>query len=457
MSEKNVLETIQAGVNTCSSPSQLRITDIRVANIDGAPKHCPLIKIYTNQGLIGLGEVRDASSATYALMLKSRLVGENPCNVDRLFRRIRQFGGHSRQGGGVSGIEIALWDLAGKAYGVPLYQLLGGKFRDRVRMYCDTDVDGKHTGTQMGQALKRRMEQGYTFLKMDLGIELLFDEPGCLNAPKGMLEELKRYSAKVLQHQKGSVDYDMMMGKNYEVFTIPHHATGIHVTEKGLDFLEQYLSDVRAVIGYEIPLAIDHFGHVSIEDCIRFARRAEKYNIAWLEDVAPWQYTGHYAKLAAATAIPVCTGEDIFLHGNFEPLMASGGVQVVHPDVLTIGGALEMKKLGDLCDKYGVAMAIHMAESPIACMAAVHCAAAVQNILAVEFHSVDIPWWNDLALGIANPLIADGFIQVPDKPGLGIDSLNEELIAQHLHERYPGQWEPTHQWNQEWANDRTWS
>ncbi len=113
MKNKNILDSVSENVNICSSPSDLKITDIRVANINGAPKHCPLIKIYTNQGLVGYGEVRDASSATYALMLKSRLVGENPCNVDKLFRRIRQFGGHSRQGGGVSGIEIALWDLAG--------------------------------------------------------------------------------------------------------------------------------------------------------------------------------------------------------------------------------------------------------------------------------------------------------------------------------------------------------
>ena len=454
MAEKNSLEL---PINTCSHPTQLKITDIRVTDIDGAPKHCPLLKIYTNQGIVGYGEVRDASSRTYALMLKSRLLGENPCNVDKLFRRIRQFGGHSRQGGGVSGIEIALWDLAGKAYGVPLYQLLGGKFRDSVRMYCDTDVEGKHTGTDMGQALKRRMEQGFTFLKMDLGIELLLDEPGTLNAPLGFLEDIQKYSAKAIQHQSGSIDRDLMRHKNYEVFTIPHYATGIHITERGLDYLEDYVRQIREVIGYEVPLAIDHFGHVALEDCIRFARRIEKYNIAWMEDIAPWQLTNHYVKVAQSTAIPLCTGEDIFLHQNFEPLMAAGGVSVIHPDTLTVGGALEMKKLGDLCDRYGVAMAIHMAESPIGCMAAIHCAAAIQNVLAVEYHSVDVPWWNDLALGIDNPLIQNGFARVPEKPGLGIEALNEELIAQHISKDYPGQWEPTDQWDNEWANDRTWS
>ena len=437
--------------------SNLKITDLRVANIDGIPKHCILLKIYTNQGIVGYGEVRDASSATYALMLKSRLLGENPLNVEKLFRRIKQFGGHSRQGGGVSGIEIALWDIVGKAYGVPVYQLLGGKYRDKVRMYCDTDVDGKHTGTDMGHALKKRMEMGYTFLKMDLGIELMLDEPGCLNAPSGFLEDIKKYSMKAINHQKGSIDRDMMLGKNYEVFTIPHYATGIHITEKGLDYLENYVKEVRDVIGYEVPLAIDHFGHVCVEDCIRFAKRLEKYNIAWMEDISPWQYTNHFKKLAENTTVPVCTGEDIYLAENFEPLMASGAVQVIHPDMLTIGGFGEMKKVANLCDKYGVAMAIHMAESPVGCMAAIHAAAAIQNVLAVEFHSTDCPEWNNIALGIDNPLIVDGFARVPDAPGLGIEALNEELIAKYIHKDYPGQWESTEAWDHEWANDREWS
>ena len=454
---QSLKEQIAGNVNINSSPSELKITDIRVANLNGAPKHCPLIKIYTNQGIVGYGEVRDASSATYALMLKSRLIGENPCNVDKLFRRIKQFGGPSRQGGGVSGIEIALWDLAGKAWNVPLWQMLGGKFRDKVRVYGDTDVDGKHTGRDMGMAMKKRMDMGFSIVKMDLGIELLYDEPGCLNAPIGMLEDMQKYSAKAIQHQSGSIDRELMLGKNYEIFTIPHYATGIRITEKGLDYLEDYVKQVRDVIGYEIPIAIDHFGHVAIEDCIKFAKRLEKYNIAWLEDIQPWHLTKHYERIARSCNVPLATGEDIYLAKNFEPLMACGGVSLVHPDLLTIGGALETKKLGDMCEQYGVAMAIHMAESPVACMAAIHTAAAIQNVMAVEFHSVDVPWWNDLAIGIENPLFKDGFVDVPNKPGLGIDDLNDELIAEHIHDKYPGLWEPTTQWDDEWANDREWS
>lgn len=450
-------EMIEQNISTASSPSALQITDIRVAQIDGLPKHCILLKIYTNQGIVGLGEVRDASSATYALMCKSRLVGENPLNVEKCFRRIRQFGGHSRQGGGVSGIEIALWDIVGKVYGVPLYQLLGGKYRDKVRMYCDTDVDGKHTGHDMGLALKGRMERGFTFLKMDLGIELLLDEEGCLNAPAGMLEDYKKYSMKAINHQKGSIDRDMMLGKNYAVFTIPHHASGIHITEKGLDYLEEYVRQVREEIGFEIPLAIDHIGHVSYQDVIRLARRLEKYNIAWMEDIAPWMYTEQFRRVAEATTIPICTGEDIYLAENFEPLLSSGAVSVVHPDMLTIGGALEMKKLGDMCDRYGAALAIHMAESPVACLAAVHTAAALQNVLAVEFHSSDCPMWSSIAKGIADPFIENGFVKVPEKPGLGIDELDEEVLHRYAHKVYPGCFEPTTEWDKEWANDRTWS
>ena len=228
---------MSAGINSCSAPSELRITDMRFVDIDGAPKRCTLLKIMTNQGIEGYGEIRDAASKTYALMLKSRILGKNPCNVDKIFRKIKQFGGHSRQGGGVSGIEIALWDLAGKAYGVPLYQLLGGRFRDEVRLYCDTDVEGRHTGRDMGYALKKRMEMGFTFLKMDLGIGLLLDQPGTLNAPLGYIEEMKKYAPHILNVQGGSVTADMVRHqKSYQIVTTPHPMTGIHITEKGSTF-----------------------------------------------------------------------------------------------------------------------------------------------------------------------------------------------------------------------------
>lgn len=433
-------------------PSTLKITDMRFADIDGAPKRCTLIKLYTNQGLIGYGEVRDASSRTYAAMLKSRILGENPCNVEKIFRRIKQFGGDSRQAGGVCGIELACWDLAGKAWGVPVWQLLGGKFRDRIRCYCDTDSEGG--GRDMGKALKERMKRGFTFLKMDLGIELLMNVPGALSAPLGFLQTMKEYK-QVFKTPHGSINPSAMRGAAYDLFNTAHPFTGIHITETGLDFLEKYVADVRAEIGYEVPLAIDHLGHIPLEDCIKLAKRLEKYNLAWMEDPVPWQMTDQYVRLANSTTTPIGTGEDMYLKESFLPLLKSGALAVIHPDLLTAGGILETKKIGDLAEEYGAQMNIHMAESPIACMAAVHVAAATRNFMSLELHSVDVPWWGELV----NPVLKydGGFIEVPNTPGLGIESLNEELIAKNAHPDFPEPWNSTEEWDKEWANDRQWS
>src|SRR3974390_2908860 len=133
-------EAYPKGVNTNSKPSDLKITDLRVATIlKPGPSPCSLIRLDTNQGVYGLGEVRDGASATYALFLKSRVVGENPLQLDKIFRKVKQFGGHARQAGGVCAIEMALWDIAGKVYNAPVYAMVGGgKFRDKIRIYADT-------------------------------------------------------------------------------------------------------------------------------------------------------------------------------------------------------------------------------------------------------------------------------------------------------------------------------
>ncbi|MBT5873980.1 MAG: mandelate racemase/muconate lactonizing enzyme family protein, partial [Candidatus Latescibacteria bacterium] len=280
------MTSIESNVNTASRPSELRITDLRTTTIG----NCTLIRLDTNQGIYGLGEVRDGASKSYVLTLKSRLIGENPCNVDKVFRKIKQFGGHARQAGGVCAIEMALMDLTGKAYGVPAYQLAGGKFRDRVRIYCDTTTSPD--GETMGKRLKTRMDEGFTFLKMDVGIGLLKDIPGTLSAPSGML---------------GTSE-------------VMHPFTGIRLTEKGIQVLCEYVEAVRAIVGYEIPLAADHFGHIGVEDCIRLAKALDRYNLAWLEDMIPWQLTDQYVRLKNACDTPICTGEDIYLKDGFMDL-----------------------------------------------------------------------------------------------------------------------------------------
>jgi L-alanine-DL-glutamate epimerase-like enolase superfamily enzyme len=161
--------------------------------------------------------------------------------------------------------------------------------------------------------------------------------------------------------------------------------------------------------------------------------------------------------LQSATTIPICTGEDIYLAENFKPLLDSHAVSVIHPDILTCGGASELKRVADMADDNGIAVAIHMAESPIACMAAVHVAAAMHNVLALELHSVDVPWWKDIVIGLEEPFSQNGYIKVPERPGLGIEALNDQIIQEHLNTKIPGLWESTDEWNQEFSNDRIWS
>lgn len=420
--------SIEDHVNHNSRPTELKITDMRLCHLRGVPMECSIIRIDTNQGISGYGEVRDWASPTYALMLKSRILGENPCNIDRIFRRIKQFGHHGRQGGGVSGIEMALFDLAGKAYNVPAYQLLGGKFRDKVLCYCDTE--SVLDGTQMGERLKRRMERGFKFLKMDVGIGLLREIDGALSAPPGMLDTT----------------------------TIMHPFTGIQITQLGIDTLVEYVRQVRAVIGDAVPLAVDHFGHLTVESAIRLGRALDPFTLAWYEDVIPWQLTDQWRRLSQSVTTPLCTGEDIYLKEGFRPLLEAGAVSVIHPDLATSGGLLETKKIGDLAQDYGVAMAMHFAGSPVSFLANVHCAAATENFYVLENHSVDLDWWDSLVHGIATPLIQDGYALVPEAPGLGFTGVQEEALNQCLDTaRRGGRFEGTDDWNDERSHDRLWS
>lgn len=424
--------------NQHSRPSELKITDIRTATVGWEGWRFPIIRIDTNQGLSGYGEVRDGASKTYALMLKSRLLGENPCNVDKVFRKIKQFGHHARQGGGVCGIEMALMDLAGKAYDVPAYVLAGGKFRDAIRMYCDTP--NEPTGEAMGHKLKERMSRGFTMLKMDIGIQPLIGVKDALTYPAGILKT------------DDGTELDRMLDIN----SIQHPYTHVRLTPKGIQMLCEYVEQVRAVVGYEVPIAADHFGHIGVDDCIRLGQALEPYNLAWLEDMVPWQFTEQWVQMERALKTPVCTGEDIYLKEGFLPLLQAHAVNVIHPDLATSGGILETKKIGDLAQEYGVSMALHMAGTPISTMAAVQCAAATENFIALEHHFTDEPFWGDFIDGLSKPIIQNGYITVPDASGLGF-TLNEDAVKEHLIPEDRGFFEPTSQWDKELSWDRLWS
>jgi L-alanine-DL-glutamate epimerase-like enolase superfamily enzyme len=406
-------------VNLNSSPSTLKITDMRYAVIvKPGPSPCVLIRIDTNQGVYGLGEVRDIAGPQYAMVLKSRLVGENPLNIDFLFQKIAQFGGGARQAGGVCAVEMALWDIAGKVYNIPIYQMLGGKWRDTIRIYADTEESPEPK--ECADRAKERVAMGLTWIKMDIGIRLLQGQPGMVMEPAGQ--------------------------SRWELRDQPHPFVATELTDKGIDRMCEYVAAVRDAVGYEIPFSTDHLGHIGVKSCIRLGKAYEKFNLEWMEDVIPWYYTDLLKEITDASPTPTLTGEDIYEIKDFETLCKNHAVDKIHPDLATSGGILQTHRIGDMAFGYGVPMAMHFAGTPVCCMANVHCAAATRNFLALENHSLDVPFWQDLVTGLEKPIINKGYIKVPDTPGLGI-TLNDDEVKRHL-KPGTGYFEPTPMWDE---------
>ncbi len=430
-SAEEQIDYLTQNVSRQSGPSDLKITDMRIAQVGNVP----IVKIYTNQGVYGLGDVRDGADKRYALMLKSRILGENPCNVERIFKIIKQFGDHGRQGGGVSGVEMALWDLTGKVYNVPLYQLLGGKYRDKVRIYVDTPTVNDPDG--FARKMKGRIDQGFTILKMDIGIGLVKDIPGTLTNTEHW-DEMRGW-----EQTKGS--YGLTM----------HPFTRVQITEKGIAEMVKYLAAMREQVGWEVPVAVDHLGHMGLNSMIRLGKAFEPYNIAWLEDLIPWQYTDQWKEISQAINVPTLTGEDIYLKEGFRELIEKRAVDMVHPDPVSAGGYLETKRIGDFAEENGIAMALHHASSPVSFMGCVHTAAATENFVALEHHSVDNPWWEDLVSGLDGSMVKEGYVRVPEKPGVGVE-LNEEVVKEHL-KQGEELFAPTEEWDKRRSWDRQWS
>jgi L-alanine-DL-glutamate epimerase-like enolase superfamily enzyme len=239
-----------------------------------------------------------------------------------------------------------------------------------------------------------------------------------------------------------------------QVANTQHQFTGMELSADAIARIVEYMTEVRRRIGYEFPLAADHFGHFGVKSFIRLGKALEPFNLAWLEDLIPWQYTEQWKQITDAIALPTCTGEDIYLKEGFIELCRHHAVDVIHPDLATSGGILETKKIGDAAQDFGIPMAMHFAGTPISCMANLHCALATENFYVLEHHSFDPPWWNDLVEGVEKPIVKDGFIQAPEAPGLGI-TLNEEAVQAHLKEGTL--FAPTPEWDARDSHDRLWS
>ena len=406
------------GFHRNSAPSKLKITDIRACTVASNFDY-PIIRIDTNQDVYGLGEVRDGGVKGQALVLKPHIIGQNPLNIEGILGILKPYAGHARLGGGYSAIDMALHDIAGKVYGVPAYRLVGSKMRDRVRIYCDTTPSKDHK--IYARRMRQRKDAGFTYFKMDLQTnQLVGGIPGAIDS-RGV-------------------------------------ATG-----KGLALLCEYIAAVRDAIGYDVPLAADHFGPLDVSDSIRYARAFERYRLAWAEDIlqvgtlnvgaAPLNWRA-YLEIKEATETPIATGESLFgLEEGFRNFIENRAVDIIHPDPLTSGAIRETKRIADYAATYGIPTAVHFAGSPVGCMACVHMIATLKDFLAMENHAVDIPWWDSLVAGVPKPIVNKGFIEVPETPGLGV-TLNDAAVKEHL--RYPGYFEPTPEFNFPMVSFRIW-
>ncbi len=434
--EETRRSSVENAISGYSSPSELKITDMRIAVVASNYDY-PIIRLDTNQDVYGIGEVRDAGHAENALQFKSMLLGQNPCNVDMIFRAMKQFGSWGREGGGVSGLEIALWDLVGKVYGVPCYQFLGGKYRDKVRIYADTPQPEEASPEAYAERVMGRKEMGLTFIKFDVGPHVLSGCDGCtIGSP---------------------TQHEYALGQRRRA---PGTGRGSLVTDAGIVRMAEVVAAVREAVGWDVSLCIDHFGHgmMTAKEVIRLGHALEPFGLAWMEDPMPWWDIEGHREVTAAINVPTAAGEELYLWDGFQDLIEMRAVDIIHPDLLTSGGMLETKRIADYAERFGLPTALHFAGSPIAFMANLHTAAAIPSFVALEHHGLDLPFWPGLVTGLADPLLEDGYVRVPEGPGLGVD-LNLEGIEANLRD-FSGLFEPTTRWDTPklgfWQPDRRW-
>jgi L-alanine-DL-glutamate epimerase-like enolase superfamily enzyme len=384
-------ESFSSPKDAMSRPSGLKITDIRGATL-AAIYDFPIIKIYTNQGIVGLGEVRDAGWIGQALMLKPYLIGKDPLDIETILMSIRHLTGPGRYAGGYCAVDIALMDIAGKALGVPCWKLLGEKVRDRVDIYADCPTVMKEDDLKL--MMKRRFDLGLKHYKIDLTQELLKNTPGAI------------------------------------VNNLP--------TIKGLEKWGEHVLTARKIIGYDVKLGADHFGNMTVESGRELGNfmADPSFNLAYIEDVihfTKFNSVNLNKQITAGSRTPTLNGEDIFSLENFRPWIEHNAVNIIHPDLLTSGGMIETRKIAEYAFQFGIKTMMHCASSPVGVMANVHTAATIREFISLESHTIEMPWVNDLVSGIPKPIIQNGAITVPDTPGLGIE-LNDDVAEKYLRE-----------------------
>jgi L-alanine-DL-glutamate epimerase-like enolase superfamily enzyme len=363
-----------------------------------------LLKVETDTTHYGIGEVFVGREALDILERDAHLVvGENPLDVDRLGEHVEQ----RRTATGTMGqaafsaLETALLDLKGKLLDVPVYELLGGKYRDSVRVYCDT-----HGGASLGRARDRDPRDVYT-------------PDSYADAARGVVEEGFDF-----------LKFDLDVRTRRDVDTAARRLDNAAIEHK-----VTLIEGVREEIGYDVDLAVDLHWNFTAETAMRLAEKLDPYDLAWIEDPVPPKRIEAHRRITGATSTPILTGENVVTVDGFNDLVTEDAVDIAAPDVNRCGGLWELRKIATVCDLYGVPLAPHNIASPVGTIGGAHAMAAIPNVVALEYHAREVPWWNDLVTrtGESGPVIENGTIDVPEGPGLGIE-IDPDVAERHLTE-----------------------
>ena len=383
----------------------MKIVDLKVAVIG----RNPIVRIVTDQGISGYGEVESYKPylKPFIVQFRDALIGEDPTDVERCMLKIRQRGAFKPYGAAVSVIEHALWDVTGKAFSAPVYKLLGGKVRDKVRAYNGSlRVPMAGTTPQHYAAdCKRMMElpEGFDIIKQGIA----FHSP--------------------MKRQFPGFYYGTPNASPF------HGATesGL-ITERGMNHMIDCVAAMKEVTGDKVGLALDCGPGWTAPDALRFARAVEKYNLMWLEDMITGDYTPYvdadvYRDLTMRTSTPIHTGEQIYLRQNFKQLIELQAVNVLGPDPADVGGIAELKWIAEYAALHGILMAPHGTGNGLLGLAALVqvCATLPANYIAFEYPSGTDPWWYEIVEGLPNPIVRNGLIDVWDRPGMGVELIPE--------------------------------
>ncbi|HEV2605716.1 MAG TPA: mandelate racemase/muconate lactonizing enzyme family protein [Microvirga sp.] len=391
----------------------MKIVDLRCAVIG----HNPIVRIVTDEGISGYGAVERYKPylKPFILQLRDALIGEDPTLVERVMLGIRPRGAFKPWGSAVSAIEMALWDVAGKAAGLPVHKLLGGKVRDRVRVYNGSRRQPmtRFEPEDYADAMRWMMAlpEGFTIVKHGIAFH------------SGMRRSIPDfyYGDPIPSAFHGWADRGPM-------------------TERGLKHVVACVATMKEVLGDKVALALDCGPGWTVPDAIRFARAVEEFNLLWLEDMITGDYTPYvnadlYREVTRATSTPTHTGEQIYLRQNFKELIERKAVRVIGPDPCDCGGIAELKWIAEYADLHGILMAPHGTGNGLLGLAALVqvCATLPHNYIAFEYPTGDPEWWYDIVDGLPNPIVSNGTIEVWDRPGMGIE-LNPERARRYLSE-----------------------